>query len=181
MEYTARWGQKGWLISPQKVVALEQLKVSFALKATTNEDTSGTPPTNTKGRELQEITLEATYLRGAGTLPREQITEWESLIGDINPLYIGGKQFGADNFQLTKVDVSDIQITPKGEFIAVTIAITLKEWSPQEDSLYTETTSDVDGATAALGATPTAADKERLMSWAVGGGGKLERKELRTE
>lgn len=132
MAATAKWGPKTFSVSSNKIVPFTGLSTAFALKSDSNNDTSGTPPINTKGRELQTITFETAYFAALGTDPREQIEDWESLIGEVYPLQIGGKKFGPDKLQLTNVAVSGVELTPKGAFISARLCITLTEYQPQE-------------------------------------------------
>lgn len=129
MGYQARWGPKGFIISPKKIVAIEDFKTSYELKTDTNEDTSGTPPTNTKGRELQPVTMSTQYLRATGTDPRGQIEEWGSLVGKHHPLCINEKVFGPANMQLQKVDVSDVLFNNEGVMLGCTVSLTFMEYS----------------------------------------------------
>ena len=128
MGYTARWGPKGFIISASKVVALEDFKTSYALKSDTNSDTSGTPPTNTQGLELQPLELSTRYLRALGTDPLGQIAEWKAQIGKSYPFILGGKQFGP-KFTLKSFDVSDTMFTPAGVMIGCTISLKFEEYS----------------------------------------------------
>lgn len=127
--YTAKWGPKGFLVSPDKIVPFNGLSTSFSLKNENNTDTSGTPPKNTRGRESQTITFSTTYMTATGTDPRWQMGEWYGLIGAAYPLYVGGKQFGPPLLQLEKVDWSNYQYAPNGTIIAVDAAITLVEFT----------------------------------------------------
>lgn len=158
MGYTAKWGNKGFIISPSKVVALENLSTEFKLKTNSENDTSGTPTTNTRGRELQTISFETKYLAAAGVDPRGQIAEWNAELGKTYPLYIGGKRFGPPQMMLTGVDVSDIQLTAKGEMISVSISVTLQEYDESNSSALVQ-----DGNTssneAAMSATASPVDR----------------------
>lgn len=128
MGYTARWGPKGFIVSSSKVVPLEDFKTSFALKSDTNSDTSGTPPTNTRGMELQTLELSTRYLRALGTDPIGQIAEWKAQVGKSYPFILGGKQFGP-KFTLKSFDVSDTMFTPAGVMIGCTISLKFEEYS----------------------------------------------------
>ena len=138
MQYLAKWGQKGFLISSDKIVPLSGLKATFSLKNDANNDTSGTPSTNTQGRELVPVSFSTTYFAGAGVDVRAQIDEWNSLIGQIHPLYVGGKPFGAANLQLEKVDVSEIQTDAKGNFLWAKLAFSFVEKQPQAAAISTK-------------------------------------------
>lgn len=130
MGYQARWGPKGFIITSNKIVGIKDLTTSFSLKTDVNDDTSGTPPTNTKGMELQPISLSTTYLKAAGTDPRGQIEEWKKQVGKYYPLYLGGRRFGPANLQLQKVSVSDILLSNSGEMLGCSVALEFKEYSP---------------------------------------------------
>ena len=174
-QYTAKWGSKGFIVGPGKVVPLSNLSTSVELKSESNNDTSGTPPTNTRGRELQTITLETTYLAAAGVDPRGQIEEWQSLIGEKNSLYIQGRRFGPKLMQLTRVDVSNAVLNNNGAFLSVDIAITLVEYVPPNTavsaksggSAYKSSTSTKKASTSsgsksgALAAKPSTDDKAK--------------------
>lgn len=129
MGYMAKWGPKGFLVSKSKIVPLLDLKTSLTLKEDSENDTSGTPPTNTRGRDLQPITFSTTYARAAGTDPRAQFAEWEKLLGMYYPLLIGGKRFGPKYLKLKNVDMSNVQMSPTGEFLVATISLTFEEYS----------------------------------------------------
>lgn len=129
-KYLAKWGAKGFLVNPQKIVPLLNLVTGFARKTDTGNDTSGTPTTNTRGLELQTITLETRYLAGAGVDPRGQIEEWKAQFGKRYPLYINGKQFGPNLLELDSVDFSNILLDNLGRFIQVDVSITLVEYVP---------------------------------------------------
>ena len=191
-QYTAKWGSKGFIVGPGKVVPLSNLSTSVELKSESNNDTSGTPPTNTRGRELQTITLETTYLAAAGVDPRGQIEEWQSLIGEKNSLYIQGRRFGPKQMQLTRVDVSNVVFSNGGAFLSADVAITLVEYVPPNTavsaksggSAYKSSTSTKKASTSsgsksgALAAKPSTDDKAkkkapltgRLVSYALNKG-----------
>lgn len=137
--YLAKWGVKGFLISPDKIVPFNNLSTSFALKSENNTDTSGTAPTNTRGRELQTITFSTTYMTATGVDPRKQMKEWYALIGKTYPLYVGGVQFGPPLLQLESVDWSNYQFAPNGTIISVDASITLKEYTGATQTLDAKT------------------------------------------
>ena len=139
MEYTALWGPKGFIVSPEKIVPLNDLVTSIALKQDNGTDTSGTSPTNTKGKEPQTISLSTTYVKSAGVDPRSQIDEWTAEVGNAYTLYIGGVQFGPSKLKLTKVDVTNILLSPKGTFLSVKVAVTLEEYVEQVSTTPTTT------------------------------------------
>ena len=126
--YLATWGPKKFLVSPEMIVPFQDFKTSYILKADSENDTSGTAPINTRGRELQTMSFSTMYLRVAGTDPQAQIKEWENLLGSSYPLYIRGQRFGPAKMMLTQVDVSGVEFSNTGLFLKATISITLKEY-----------------------------------------------------
>ena len=129
MEYTALWGPKGFIISPSKIVPLMNLSTSFSVKSDTGNNTSGASTTNTKGRELQTVSLSTLYVRGAGVDPRGQIAEWEAQVGKSYPLYIQGQRFGPSKLMLKSVDVSDVLLTNTGKFLQCAVSLTFEEYA----------------------------------------------------
>lgn len=169
MEYTALWGPKGFIISPSKIVPLMNLSTSFSVKADTGNDTSGTATTNTKGRELQTVSLSTLYVRGAGVDPRGQIAEWEAQVGKAYPLYIQGQRFGPSKLMLKSVDVSDVLLSNTGKFLQCAIALKFEEYASPATTVSANSASAQQAASvynsvanqknAALNATASAQDK----------------------
>ena len=141
MSNMAQWGSKGFLISPTKIIPLEDFSTSVELKADSENDTSGTSPTNTRGLLARPILFSVTYTRAAGVNPRAQLKEWESLVGQSNPLYIGGELFGPASLLLQKVSSSNFVFSPKGDFLSVTINLSFVENSGEKTSSAAKTSS----------------------------------------
>ena len=167
MEYTALWGPKGFIISPSKIVPLMDLSTSFSVKAENGNDTSGSATTNTRGRELQTVSLSTLYVRGAGVDPRGQIAEWEAQVGKSYPLYIQGQRFGPAKLMLKSVDVSDILLTNTGKFLQCAVSLQFEEYV-QEAAKTTSATASQAASTynnivtqkkEALNATASSQDK----------------------
>lgn len=128
--YMAQWGPKGFLVSPEKIITFDGFSTSIALKSDSANDTSGTAPTNTKGREPQTVSMSINYVRAAGVDPRAQFEEWSALVGQYYPLYIGDTIFGPEYLMLTKVDLSDLKLATDGSFISAKIAVSFDEYTP---------------------------------------------------
>lgn len=162
MEYTARWGSKGFIVSSSKIVPLLNLSTSFSVKSESGDDTSGTATTNVRGRELQSVSLSTLYVRGAGVDPRAQIDAWEALVGTANPLYIEGVRFGPSKLMLKSVDVSDILMTNKGKFLQCAISLKFEEYSDGKET--SKTASMQAGNATAMNATASPSDKAAKKS-----------------
>ena len=170
MSYMARWGPKGFLISPTKIVAMENLRTSVTMKSDSENDTSGTSPTNTRGREAIPISFSVNYIRAAGVDPRAQKEEWESLVGQSYPLYVGGRRFGPELMTLKEVDF-DITLSNAGDFLSVEATISLEEYSEGKKSNLTSSASSSSQTAQTSAATSRAAsvyaetvEKRRAMN-----------------
>lgn len=137
MSYMAQWGSKGFLISPTKIIFMENFSTSVELKADSENDTSGTSQTNTRGLLARPVSFSVTYARAAGADPRAQLEEWESLVGQSNPLYIGGKRFGPGSLILQKVDGANFVFSATGDILSVTINLSLREDTGEKTSTTT--------------------------------------------
>lgn len=156
--YQAKWGNKGFLVDTAKIVPLIGLSTGFSRKADTNNDTSGTPTTNTRGLELQTINLSTTYLAAAGIDVRAQIDDWKKQFGQRYPLEINGKQFGPKLLELDSVGFSDIQLDNRGRFLSAECSITLVEYVPPTTTVSSKgnaTTAAGESKQAAMNAKPT--------------------------
>ena len=152
MEYTAKWGPKGFIVSPTKIVPLLNLSTSFAVKSDTGSEVGGTAATNPRGRELQKVSLSTLYVRGAGVDPRGQISEWQAQVGKSYPLYIEGQRFGPAKLTLKSVDVSDILLTNSGKFLQAAIALSFEEYSDQTTAKTTTTAGTTSSASSSKAA-----------------------------
>lgn len=121
MDYQAKWGPKGFIVSPDKIVTFNGFSTSIEMNDENKNDTSG--------RKLQTIKLSINYIRAAGVDPRAQFEEWSSLVGQAYPLYIGGQLFGPDNIMLKKVDLSGLELRNDGTFLAATVAVSFDEYT----------------------------------------------------
>jgi hypothetical protein len=162
LEYTALWGPKGFIVSPSKIVPLLNFSTTYAMKADTGNDASGTATTNAKGRELQTVSLSTIYVRGAGVDPRGQIAEWEALVGKSHPLYIEGQRFGPKKLTLKSVDVTDTRFSNTGKFLQVAIALKFEEYTNNSNNSTqpkSESASKAEAVFNAMKATASAQDK----------------------
>ena len=127
MKYQAKWGKKGFLVSPTKIVPFTDFKTGKKLKSDSKNDTSGKNPTNTRGVEAQEMSFSVKYLAAAGVNPRAQYEEWCGELGKSYPLYIEGKRFGPEKMMLQSVDMGDTLFSPAGALVGAVLSISLIE------------------------------------------------------
>lgn len=178
MEYTAKWGPKGFIVSPSKIVPLLNLSTSFSIKSDSGNDASQKNTTNTRGRELQTVSLSTLYVRAAGVDPRGQIAEWEAQVGKAYPLYVEGQRFGPAKLMLKSVEVSDVLLTNSGKFLQAAIALSFEEYVETASKSSTKSSSSSSSSASkaaatynsiteqkkkALNATPTRNEKAALL------------------
>lgn len=146
MGIKATWGPKTFLTSTSKIVPLNDFTTSVTLKADSENDTSGTEPTNTRGRDLQPASFATIYHAAAGVDPMSEFNSWVALLGESYPLYVGGRRVGpAEKFMLKSVDASDIQQIETGAVIQLKVGLTFIEHSEGKSSKL----ANVSGSTAA--------------------------------
>lgn len=166
MKYTARWGPKGFLVSPSKIVPIDGISTAVAIKSNSSSSSSSTP-TDARTIDKQKITLNVVYLRAAGVDPRAQLEEWKALIGQVYPLYIGEKRFGPAKMMLSSVSVSDVMLTNSGEFLKLNLSISLEEYTDDPATTTTTTAATSSGAASSSGSsasTKAAAAYEQKVS-----------------
>lgn len=161
MQYTAKWGPKGFLVSPSMVAPFMEYATSLTLKEDSKDDTNGTAKTNKRGRELRPISFSTTYLRAMGVDPRAQSEAWEAELGNYYPLHIGGKQVGANPMMLTAVSTTDVKFTPTGEWISCKVALTLKEYAGGNETVLLSSGNNDTEKKTALKTTAPKATKEK--------------------
>lgn len=163
-KYMAKWGHKGFLVDPTKIVPFNNLATAFTLNSEYHTDTTGKEPVNVRGRAMQGITLSTTYLEVINTTPRNQMRQWYDCIGMTYPLYIGDVQFGPPLLQLVQVDWSNFLFAGNGRIVGVDAAITFREYQGPEHLISQETFDAWTGKTSAMSAGPSKEEKKLLAN-----------------
>lgn len=159
--YMVKWGHKGFLVNPKKVVPFSGLATSHGLKSEYHLDTASPDKIYVRSRKAQSITFNTTYLTALGMDIKNQMKQWYDLIGMTYPMYIGGRQFGPPLLQLKSVDWSNFILTPTGKIIGVDAAITLEEYVGPERLISQETFDSWTGETGdAMKAEPSKEEKK---------------------
>lgn len=166
MGYKARWGPMGFLVSPSKIVPFDNFSTSVTLNTDKGEDTSGKEATNTKGLALQPMSFSTKYMRVLGVDPRERYEAWSALVGQSNTLYIGEKRFGPAKMQLTAINVSELLLDNNGNFLSITLDITLQEDATDSTTAAkTTSTSSASASTAGSSSGQTDAQKKAAAKY----------------
>lgn len=163
-QYMARWGHKGFLVDPTKIVPFNNLATAFTLNSEYHTDTTGKEPVNVRGRAMQTITLSTTYLEVLNTTPRNQMRQWYDCIGMTYPLYIGDVQFGPPLLQLVQVDWSNFLFAGNGRIIGVDADITFKEYQGPERLINQETFNSWLGEVSPASTGPSPSEKKLMAN-----------------
>ena len=140
MATIAQWGPKSWVVSPNKVLALQGLRFSYEQTADNNSTTEEEKPTNQRGTELMPLNFSTVLHSGAGVDVRAEIESWDRLVTQVSYFYLGGKRLGP-LFQLRKVDVSVDQIDDTGRIRLATLTFELKEYDAATSSVPVTTSA----------------------------------------
>lgn len=176
----AYWNNMKWEVSSKQINYLESLTTAYSIDTSTNADKEGKKPTEQIGKSLTEISFNTTYRVETGTSDiRGMLKKWESLIGKSAPLIIGSSIFGPDNMQLQSVNVSNVEISPKGIMRAATCSFKFKEFAEEAAGTKkkgTKKTGTVKNTALTIGVRHS--DKAEKKTVSIGGG-TIRRREVR--
>lgn len=141
MGVQVKWYTRTFEVSPKKVLPVTGFTTSYKMKSDTNDDTSGTTKTNTRGRAPEEPSFQVKYLAAMGMNPRTEFTNWRAVVGKKDYLYIGGTQYGKNKFELVSVDVSDVLLDNKGRTIQAVCKLNFIEDLPTPKKSTSKTSS----------------------------------------
>ena len=128
----AYWNNMKWEVSNKQLAYLEGLTTAYSIDTDTNADKEGKKPTEEVGKSLIEMAFNTTYRVETGTSDiRGMLKKWDSLIGKTAPLIIGSAIFGPDKMQLQSVNVSNVELSPKGVMRAATLSFKFKEFAEE--------------------------------------------------
>ena len=134
MATMAKWCSKTWVISTQKVLALEGLAFSYSQVADNNISTEEKKTTNERGIDLFPLSFTTVLHSGAGVDVRAEIESWEKLVTKVDYFYLGGKKLGP-KLQLRKVSASNVKIDDMGRIRLATLSFEFKEYDPDTTSV----------------------------------------------
>lgn len=125
MSIQATYLGKKWEISGSRVAALGSLTTAVEVKRVSD---SANGKSKITGLELQRLDLDYVTTFESGGAPRREYEEWEELVGQYGPLFIGGRRFGPANFQLRSASLLDALVDQRGRIRRATIALSLTEY-----------------------------------------------------
>ena len=161
MSIVAQWLNKKWEVSPQKVLNISNLYTAYKLKTETSSASDGSTSTKILGLEPQQIKFDTQISDAVGINAAEEISSWESLVGESGTFYLAGKSFGRNKMQLTSVDISDTILDDYGRIRSARLSFLFTEdtSNPSQAKKKSFTASAGSATYSALGISATSADK----------------------
>ena len=151
MAVMAKWGEKVWEVSSQRIAALDGISASVELDTENSDDKAGSPSTKTKALKLQTMNFDFNLASVAGCDVRSEYESWTALIGQYAPFFLADRRFGPANFQLIGVGLGDTVLDDFGRILKGTISVSFTEYSPEASSKKAASTAKSGTATAAKG------------------------------
>lgn len=129
----ASFGSKTFEVTSKKILTFSDFSASLKLANDKQKDDGGKPSTNTKGADLEKITLKVQLADRLGVSTRSEIDDWRAILesGDQHPLIIGGVQWGKTSYQLQGCNVSDATFGKNGRMEAATLSLEFSEWQAE--------------------------------------------------
>ena len=124
MAVMASWNGKTWVVSSQRIAALNGVSSSVELDTENSDDKAGSPATKTKALKLQSMSFDFDLASAVGGDARGEFESWTSLVG----------RFGPANLQLTGVSLSDTTLDNLGRILKGKITINLTEYAEEASS-----------------------------------------------
>lgn len=130
MSEMAKWREKNWEVSTEKVTAIENLSFAYEQKAENNKAAEGSPSTNERGMELFSLSFSCLLHSNAGVDVMNEIESWKSLVSKTGAFYLNGKQIGP-KLQLRKVSVSNTMLDDLGRIRLATLSFVFEEYEKE--------------------------------------------------
>ena len=160
----ASWLDMKFELNPQSglLSLFNKFSVSSKIVSNANNDAAGQCKADTVSRDLTAVSVDIKVLSSDGIDARGIAEEWDAHLGDYAPLYIAGKKFMFDNFQLTGCNWEP-RFTPAGEVDFVSVSLDFKEYAPEKAAGKTSSkTSSKKTATKTTGKKPMDSDKNAV-------------------
>lgn len=172
MGIMARWNGLTFSIGPKRITPITDFSTSYAMKQDTNDDTSGTAKTNTRGRAAEEPTFKVKYLAAAGASPRNEFTAWRKMVGKKDWLYIGSTKYGVNKFELKSADISEVILDSSGRTIQAVVTLHFVEDMPLPKKKSSSTSSKATTASKNAAKNAKASTSDKKLKSPYGSGSK---------
>lgn len=111
----AKWGKMKWQCTSEKIMPIEN---DLTLKSSVNDKNK---------KEAQTVSFSYVPHLETGANVRTEVNRWSSLVGKVNPLYIGTKRFGPKKLKLKSASATDIVVQGVGTMTSAGIALEFEQ------------------------------------------------------
>lgn len=127
---TAEWKNQKWEVNHKIIRGITEINLSVEARTETDKENN---TTKCIGRTLETMSVIFSTSIGGGGNPFEEQKELEKLCGSSSPFYCGEEQLGSNDFILSSVNMTEGNLTPKGDIISSTFELTFIEDSSQQE------------------------------------------------
>lgn len=168
MAIMAKWGEKVWEVSSQRITALDSISASVELDTENSDDKAGSPATKTKALKLQTMNFDFDLASVAGCDVRSEYESWTALIGKYAPFFLADQRFGPANLQLTGVSLSDTVLNDFGRILKGRISVSFTEYSQEASGKKASSTTKTSSGSSASVASKRTSTATRKQSGGIG-------------
>ena len=167
MTIQAKWKNKTFEASNEKLLTISNFTISTRLKTEEKASKSGAKKVTIKG--LQPETLQINFSSGfsAGADPRQENDDFKKLTGQIDTFYLGNVKLGRGNFMLEETSMSNTLLSNSGRIYHAEHSLKFSQYIPTQKKLnskkkknYGVSASEIAAEKSALGIGPSAQDKK---------------------
>lgn len=128
-----QWGPKTFKVTEDQFFSPEGFISELSLASDEQRDDGGKPATNVKGADLEKIGFSIQVGRDYGTNARNEKEDWHKLLakGTAYPLIFDGAPWSAGDFQLQKVNISELTTNGRGAPVRMVLSLQFQEWQEQ--------------------------------------------------
>lgn len=127
------WGSVVFEMSSKRIFSFSGMQRTVGYRHPTTPIVGGKPASQFTGEELEEVTLEIHFAVELGHDPIKEIDRIESLArkGQTNPLVLGGRPVGRNDFVITKIPQEWKRFDHDGKLIELAGTVTFQEFAAQ--------------------------------------------------
>ena len=164
MTIQAKWNNKIFEISNNKILAISNFTISTKLKTEEKKSKSGSKKVTIKGLQPEELQVNFASGFSAGADPRQENEDFKKLTGQIDTFYLGNKKLGRGNFMLEETAMSDTLLSNTGRIYHAEHSLKFRQYVASSKKTkakkYDATEAEIAEAKSALGIGPGPQDKK---------------------
>ncbi len=127
---TAEWNSQKWQVSGKIIRGIEEISLSCEARTESDKE-SGCE--KCIGRTLEKMEVSFATAVSAGGNPKTEQGALQKLCGKSAPFYCGTEQLGDNDFILKSVDMTEGNLTPKGEIVSAKFKLSFIEDASEQE------------------------------------------------